>query len=513
MNRLLHYPWPKASIPGFEKNIVTVSGYAGSAREAIKRMIELLGGRFEGTMTKNKTTHVISSALSGSKVQHAQLWNVPVSNHFWIEDCFLSWSIRSTSVSQYHNFDLGPKDFTFASLVGTRPISPQVVETWTKRTEVQRERQKSLKELANELNLDDVDERVTQRGVSREGSPLAPDARSQRMVVQESVVLPEPAKTNGRTPSPPRVAEMPPMDDGDVTMEGEPETETLQTDDTPPPPVRDAPTSNSRKLPKRKSPEPSTSAASATPEPALQPSKPILEPPSSASTTIEVATSRSAPPAKKQKKRISEIQRLDQESDTSFGSTPQGYSRRKAAAAATQKLHDTVMPDVLLYQEELKGKGQKRLDDMFGSPNVEAKARLNPSSASSTTRRGRRAGSAFSSNGSGDESAGASDAAGPSGTARPAGTKARKTQAGMYERHVRIDEPKGRLAALKQENHMGGQISSDYSSFDAPPGKKHHPVLPKSRVLEAGGTIRIASTGVDIDEGMRKVSCWVRQCL
>lgn len=501
----MHYPWPKATIPEFQNYIITVSGYAGGARESIKRMIELLGGKFEGTMTKNKTTHVISASLSGSKVQHAQLWNVPVINHFWIEDCFLSWQVRSTAVSQYHSFEIGPKDLTFANLVGTRPISPQIAEQWSQRSEVQKERKRALSELAALLDMAKVHDRKENAGIRRETSPSASAPRSQKMVVQQSVVLPEPGESEvQRGVVDLDTTEIQPLD----AMPEEPmpptgETETLHErpprDDGPP---RKSPAVNGRK--KRRSPEPSSSAASATPEPSMQVPRPTLEPPSSASTTVEVAASRSGPQRKKKRISMSELQRLDAE--TSFGSTPQGYSRRKAAAAATQKLHDTIMPDVLAYQEELKGGGKKRLEAMFGSPGPDT-TRLKPSSASSLAKGARRAGSALCSNDNDSDVDSADNSSvndAPRGTARAAGTKARKTQIGASDRHVRIEEPKGRLTALKQDPAYGAHISSDCSSFDAPPGKNHYPVLPKSKVLEAGGTIKIATTGVDLDEGMRK---------
>ena len=482
---------------------MTVSGYAGPAREAIKRMIELLGGKFEGTMTKNKTTHVIASAMQGSKVQHAQLWNVPVINHFWIEDCFLSWSVRSTAVSQYHNFEVGPKDFSFASLVGTRPLSPQIVEEWAKRSEIQRERKQSLQELTDTLEVSE--RRATDNSVSPSDTHTPLPSLSQvakPVTVRESIILPDPSETHAKTSKTAAIdaSELPPMVTGDTYM-APAETETLQEDDPTPPRVA---TTNGRKSSKRKSPEASSSA---TPEQKLQDPNALLEPPSSASTTVEVAPSRKPAP-KKKRSSITELQQLDQ----SFGSTPQGYSRRKAAAAATQKLHDTVMPDVLLYQEELKGKGKKRLDDMFGSPGPDS-ARLKPSSASSTAKRQRRAGSALSSGGSGDESVSNDSMSDVPATAagRGGASRARKNQNGPMGpgKHVRIEVPafaKGRIAAMRQEEEPGrSQISSDYSSFDAPPGKKHHPVLAKSKILEAGGIIKVATTGIELNSGMRKV--------
>lgn len=60
LDRLLHYPLPPTPISGFEKLEITISNYNGSSRDYVRTMIELMGAKFSGSMSKT-TTHVITA--------------------------------------------------------------------------------------------------------------------------------------------------------------------------------------------------------------------------------------------------------------------------------------------------------------------------------------------------------------------------------------------------------------------------------------------------------------------
>jgi len=136
LSRLLHYPLP--SLHGLaawrgQDVVMTVSNYAGPARDYVRAVIEALGARFEGTMSKG-TSYVVSAScvpvsplpvppslplLSpprrvglprrqlvltrapplrarsefGSKVQHARTWELPLVTHLWLEALLLEWRL------------------------------------------------------------------------------------------------------------------------------------------------------------------------------------------------------------------------------------------------------------------------------------------------------------------------------------------------------------------------------------------------------------------------------------
>lgn len=166
--RLLHYPLPQTHVPAFVNTIITVSGYAGPTRDALKRMIEMLGGSFEGNMTKNKTSIVVAATYSGSKVSHAQAWGIPVVNHTWVEDCFASWKYCQVAVPQYTDFTAGQNTFSYNDFVGARGLSPKVILDWSMRPDVMAEKANAFAVLSRLWTdtPDDIDDDMP------DGSPL-----------------------------------------------------------------------------------------------------------------------------------------------------------------------------------------------------------------------------------------------------------------------------------------------------------------------------------------------------
>lgn len=68
LSHLMHYPLPTLyGLPEFalardrgEEVVVTISNYAGPARDYVRAMVEVLGAKFEGTMSRN-TSYVVSA--------------------------------------------------------------------------------------------------------------------------------------------------------------------------------------------------------------------------------------------------------------------------------------------------------------------------------------------------------------------------------------------------------------------------------------------------------------------
>lgn len=66
LSRLLHYPLPSLDgVPALRGKVVTVSNYAGPARDYVRAMIEVLGAKFEGTMGRG-TDYVVSASCVSS---------------------------------------------------------------------------------------------------------------------------------------------------------------------------------------------------------------------------------------------------------------------------------------------------------------------------------------------------------------------------------------------------------------------------------------------------------------
>lgn len=60
LDRLIHYPLPPGEIPEFKNVTITITNYAGSAREYIRILIQSLGATFDGAMSRH-TNYVITA--------------------------------------------------------------------------------------------------------------------------------------------------------------------------------------------------------------------------------------------------------------------------------------------------------------------------------------------------------------------------------------------------------------------------------------------------------------------
>ena len=364
---MLHWPWPRAVARGFQDTNFTVTGYLGPAREAIKKMIELLGGIFEGTLTKGRTTHLIASVQSGSKVTHASTWEIPIVNHLWIEDCFRRWSAQDVSDPKYLNFEPSFIAGDLQSFAAGRAIDLKDVQQWSQLPEVQQEKRVSLTSL-NDAIVDELDEAQEEEELlsspgpsDREATPngtadetMQEDPRYSRPTDFDMEVASSPlpslkdtiAATQYKRARSPYASEIPSEASALAqNLVGKPQKSTKKA-------VQHVAAStpkvggNARRLP-----DPSLDSASSASE-------------------AEVKQE----PVEKKRKRDSLAGLGDYGNGSGFD-TSIGYSGRKAAQAATQKLRDTIMPDVIAYEKEKRGGGNKHLEEMFGGrgPNGSAK--------------------------------------------------------------------------------------------------------------------------------------------
>lgn len=62
LDRVLHFPLPPGTIKQFQATSITISNYSGPARDYVRTLIETVGAKFEGAMSKT-TNFVVSASL------------------------------------------------------------------------------------------------------------------------------------------------------------------------------------------------------------------------------------------------------------------------------------------------------------------------------------------------------------------------------------------------------------------------------------------------------------------
>jgi len=85
-------PGPQPGIPcGDQKPaVITLTGYTGFQRDALKTLINMTGAEFTPALTKSNT-HILCKEPNSKKAIAATYWGVHVVNHLWIMDSVLTW--------------------------------------------------------------------------------------------------------------------------------------------------------------------------------------------------------------------------------------------------------------------------------------------------------------------------------------------------------------------------------------------------------------------------------------
>jgi DNA replication regulator DPB11 len=81
-------PFPKFPIEGFHGITVSSAAFSGIDLLHVKKAVELLGGTYSEDMTPKSTILLIKSVdkLRKDKLEHAQLWNIPIVDAKWLWD-------------------------------------------------------------------------------------------------------------------------------------------------------------------------------------------------------------------------------------------------------------------------------------------------------------------------------------------------------------------------------------------------------------------------------------------
>ncbi|GAA5896329.1 hypothetical protein JCM6882_000985 [Rhodosporidiobolus microsporus] len=217
LSRLLHYPLPSLDgVPAFKDKVLTVSNYAGPARDYVRAMIEVLGARFEGTMGR-ATAFVVSASEYGSKVSHARSWSIPLVTHLYLEACILSWSLLSPSLHPSYTLSSASgngaggtaSETHFTTILGATGWTREGIREWAERDEVKEMRELALRGIDELQAENDRREQVGGGGVVGGGETprivgLGIDADEDG----DEAMLPPPPVMPARAPSkPPRERE------------------------------------------------------------------------------------------------------------------------------------------------------------------------------------------------------------------------------------------------------------------------------------------------------------------
>lgn len=103
LQRLLHYPLPRAPLPGFEDLRITLSNYGGEARIYLENLITAAGATYTRTM-KAENTHLITARMHSEKCEAAKDWGIEIINHLWIEESYIACRALPLNEPKYRHF-------------------------------------------------------------------------------------------------------------------------------------------------------------------------------------------------------------------------------------------------------------------------------------------------------------------------------------------------------------------------------------------------------------------------
>ncbi|KAL1658835.1 hypothetical protein GGF50DRAFT_66503 [Schizophyllum commune] len=90
-DRLIHYPVPRRPIEEMAGKIFSITNYTGEARDYLKKLIVGMGASFNPTMRQGDSPILIAASTESEKAKKGAEWQIPVVNHLWVEDCYMTW--------------------------------------------------------------------------------------------------------------------------------------------------------------------------------------------------------------------------------------------------------------------------------------------------------------------------------------------------------------------------------------------------------------------------------------
>ncbi|KAF4518538.1 hypothetical protein B566_EDAN004282 [Ephemera danica] len=90
-----------------KKYIISSTGFSQDEKERVKHIVEVLGGRYTGYLTKENKI-LICRKTEGSKFQQARLWHTTVVNAHWLHDVMQGHfrALHATSFVKYQQYNL-----------------------------------------------------------------------------------------------------------------------------------------------------------------------------------------------------------------------------------------------------------------------------------------------------------------------------------------------------------------------------------------------------------------------
>ena len=91
----------KQSLTIFFIQVITIGGYTNVFRSYIRKLIIIMGAKYESTLSPN-TTHLICGKSSGEKYLEAQKSkSIIIVNQLWLEESYQSWEILDYAKEKY----------------------------------------------------------------------------------------------------------------------------------------------------------------------------------------------------------------------------------------------------------------------------------------------------------------------------------------------------------------------------------------------------------------------------
>ncbi|KAL1685752.1 hypothetical protein GGG16DRAFT_65676 [Schizophyllum commune] len=104
-DRLIHYPVPRRPIEEMAGKIFSITNYTGEARDYLKKLIVGMGASFNPTMRQGDSPILIAASTESEKAKKGAEWQIPVVNHLWVEDCYMTWRMLPTDpIARYITF-------------------------------------------------------------------------------------------------------------------------------------------------------------------------------------------------------------------------------------------------------------------------------------------------------------------------------------------------------------------------------------------------------------------------